>query len=251
MQDSGLLPYLPFTFAAVLGVFAAWLGRNGWKWATLTFFVCFVAFFVAATPLAEAELGALRALPALAVFLIVWLARRVIFRRKPQTELARKGGTLILAGLTAAVFTAAVFAPVLLELRTIASVRDEVYLADAVASQAFDRELRTKGAVSTQDAERFLDGDFLKRYDLTLRDYEDREGHFAPNGSHWNSWPEQTRIAFVAWITSADGRLSTWEIRSIIRKVDAFYADNNKAQFVVDLISAIQEDARYTRCTKR
>jgi hypothetical protein len=77
MRIGDLLPYLPLASAVLVGLVAAWFGRNGWKWATLTFFAAFAVFFLAITPLNKSAAEVLKALPFVVLVLAALLARRL------------------------------------------------------------------------------------------------------------------------------------------------------------------------------
>jgi hypothetical protein len=240
MRIGDLLPYLPLASAVLVGLVAAWFGRNGWKWATLTFFAAFAVFFLAITPLNKSAAEVLKALPFVVLVLAALLARRLWGRRRNRSgDSTSKHGSLILGGTLVVVLLAALCAPLLLELQTIGSVRDNYYLENAVYKETISRHKPT--------AEQFLNPSFLKKYNLSISDYEDSNGYFAPNGHHWNKWSIETRIAAILLFSADEEKLSRWKIHQIIHSVDDYYTNNDKSVAVVDVISAILHSASRIR----
>ena len=78
-------------------------------------------------------------------------------------------------------------------------------------------------------AEEALDPAFMKRYNLSLKDYLDSEGYFAPNGKHWAKWGLETKtVAILMWRKSQ--MPSAWEIRRIVRLIDDYYSRNDRVE---------------------
>lgn len=134
--------------------------------------------------------------------------------------------------VVAAFIIAGIFSiPVLLELRTISAVKEQFLLEDAVNTEVIN------DPVHKPTAEQVLDPDFMKRYNLSLKDYNDSKGYFAPNGNHWAKWSLETKTAAVL-MWRKHQRPSAWDIRRTIQRVDAYYARNDTATPVVQVVNA-------------
>jgi hypothetical protein len=237
MRD--LLQYLPFASAVLVGLVAARIGRNGWKWATLTFFAVFLVFFLAITLLNKSATEMFSILPVVVLVLVGLLARFLPLRNIIINDIPKRG-SLILGGTLAIVLIIALIAPQLTELQIIRSVRENYSIENAVYKEMINRG---PNSLNKPTVEEVLNPQFLKKYNLSMNDYEDTNGYFAPNGRHWNKWATQTKIAAILLFSAEEQKLSIWEIRRIIHSVDDYYSNNDNSVAVVDVVRGTLKSA--------
>jgi hypothetical protein len=148
-----------------------------------------------------------------------------------------KGRVIIAVATLAVALLLAGFTPILLDLRKIQTVRDQYYL-DAAIDNEFVNTGRYKPQNEKPTAEQFLNPSYLTKYNLSMNDYIDANGYFAPNGNHWTTWSQKTKIAAI--LMFADGRkLTVLEIWHTSKKVDEYYAANAKFVPVVQVVRGI------------
>ena len=138
---------------------------------------------------------------------------------------------MLLAVVLAALLLGAALTPAALQLRTISSVMDQFRVDDAVHREIMKEDPKKL------TVDQVLDPPFLKRFGLASNDYLDKDGYFAPNGSHWARWSLETKTAAILmWADSAD--LSAWRVRELIAITDDYYLRNELTTPVVKVVRA-------------
>jgi hypothetical protein len=118
-------------------------------------------------------------------------------------------------------------------------------MEDAVSNET--AKYKRLGQFTEQEAKWLLNPDFLKHYDLSISDYEDDKGYFAPNGYHWSRWSINTRVAAVLMLDSRRKPIPTWEIHRELDKIDDYYNNNDKSVALLHVVNAIS-DLSAQRC---
>jgi hypothetical protein len=146
---------------------------------------------------------------------------------KPLSKRLRAMVVVIAGFIVASVF----IIPLLSELRTISAVREQFLLEDAVNTKVIN------DPVHKPTVEKVLDPKFMKRYNLSTKDYLDSKGYFAPNEEHWAKWKIETKTAAILMWRKSEAP-SAWDVRRIIRRIDAYYSRNDKETPVVKVVDA-------------
>lgn len=230
----------------LVGVVAHRSGRNALGWgitalivAGMTSGICVLAGL---QPLSHGHIQPLDALILVTVSGAMLLRLWVIYKRnggRPLRErlnakflLKRK--TLVPVSTLVFVLVIASFAPLLLELHQIDVTKKEYYLDEAVNNEVIN------DSVHKPTWEQALNPEFLKKYDLSMAEYETAEGYFLPNGIHWLKWSLKTKIAATLMFAGKE-KPTNWKIRKTIHMVDAYYQDNDKTIPVVKVINALMK----------
>lgn len=138
--------------------------------------------------------------------------------------------TLIVCSI--AVFVFLTFAiPIGVDLYRISEVADQYRLEEAVHTNVMNDSIH-KPKISE-----FLNPSFMKKYNLDTKDYQDAEGYFCPKGTHWILWSIETKtVAVLMWNKNLS--LTAWDINRVIKRVDAYYTQNDRSIPVLEVVQA-------------
>lgn len=227
---------MPFASAVFVGALASKLGKNGWKWAVLTFLFSFTTLTLAVTAGDKVLSEMLQLLPVISLLIILGLVTRVwrSSNRNISPEAPRR--RLFFRISIVAIAAIAFSTPTLSELEMIYSVKSKYRLENAVQKEIFAK--KKPGEFSREEAERVLDPEFLKNYGFDTSKYLDSKGFFSPNGKNWISWTKKTKIAAILFLADWHDFPTTLEIRSVLHDVDRYYEFNDQHVLLVTVVNA-------------
>lgn len=141
---------------------------------------------------------------------------------------------LVLGGLVVIAIVIAIFAPLILELNQINTIRGHYRLEKAVYEELINDPVRNP------TVDQLVNPEFLKKYGLSRDQYLDSGGYFLPNGEHWMKWKSKTKTAAIL-LFAGKSDPSTWTIYRMIQMTDDYYAHNDKNTPVVKVVAAIMK----------